>query len=123
MVLTLKATLSGSVLSSGSGLPVSIKQKSQRLVQAEPPIRNVASRSSQHSNMFGHPASWQTVCKPSFLTMSLMRVYSGPVLSLVLIHSGFFSIGTSALRASMRRSFLPSGFNPVTISVVIRLLL
>ena len=57
IVLTLKATLSGSVLSSGSGLPVSIRQKSQRLVQADPPIKNVASRSSQHSKIFGQPAS------------------------------------------------------------------
>ena len=61
IVLTDSATLLGSSRSSGSGLPVSILQKSHLLVQALPPIKNVASRSSQHSKIFGHAASWQTV--------------------------------------------------------------
>jgi hypothetical protein len=39
----------GSSVSSAAGLPVSIWQKSQRLVHWSPPMRNVASRSSQHS--------------------------------------------------------------------------
>ena len=43
------ATRRGSSLSSGCGLPVSIWQKSHRRVHWSPPMRNVASRSSQHS--------------------------------------------------------------------------
>ena len=43
------ATLRGSVRSSSAGLPVSIWQKSHRRVHCSPPMRNVASRSSQHS--------------------------------------------------------------------------
>ncbi len=58
------ATRRGSPSSSGAGLPVSIWQKSQRRVHTSPPMRNVASRSSQHSKMFGQPASSQTVCNP-----------------------------------------------------------
>src|SRR5207302_26694 len=65
------------------------------------------SRSSQHSKMFGQPASSQTVCRPSRRTSDLSAVYSGPVRSRVLIHSGFFSIGTAALRTS-RRNILRS---------------
>ena len=42
---------------------MSIWQKSHRRVHWLPPMRKVASRSSQHSNMFGHPASWHTVCE------------------------------------------------------------
>ena len=49
IVRTLSATLRGSSRSSGSGLPVSIWQKSQRRVHWSPPMRKVASRSSQHS--------------------------------------------------------------------------
>ena len=56
-------------------------------------MRNVASRSSQHSKMLGQPASWQTVCSPSDFTSACSSRYSGPILARVLIHSGFFSIG------------------------------
>ena len=49
MAWTLEATRRGSSRSSSSGLPVSIWQKSHRRVHCEPPMRNVASRSSQHS--------------------------------------------------------------------------
>src|SRR5688572_15637876 len=54
--------------------------------------------------MFGQPASWQTVCSPPSRTRSATAAYSGPVLSLILSHSGLRSIGVSALRASMRSS-------------------
>ena len=57
MAVTDSATRRGSSRSSGNGLPVSIWQKSQRLVHWSPPMRKVASRSSQHSKMFGQPAS------------------------------------------------------------------
>src|ERR1700734_3411089 len=59
--------------------------------------------------MFGQPASWQTVCRPSLLTSSFSAEYSGPVRSRVLIHAGFFSIGVCALRASRRSIRRPSG--------------
>src|ERR1035441_8871878 len=86
IALTDSATRRGSSVSSGPGLPVAIWQKSQRLVHWSPPIRKVASRSSQHSKMFGQPASSQTVCRPSLRTRCLSSVYAGPVRSLVLIH-------------------------------------
>src|SRR3954449_7508384 len=59
--------------------------------------------------MLGQPASSQTVCSPSRRTSDLSSVYSGPVLSRVLIHSGLRSIGTWLLRTSRRRSLRPLG--------------
>src|SRR3954470_1314118 len=59
--------------------------------------------------MLGQPASSQTVCNPSRRTSDFSSVYSGPVLSRVLIHSGLRSIGTWLLRTSRRRSLRPSG--------------
>src|SRR3954469_4676297 len=106
---TLSATRRGSSRSSGSGRPVSIWQKSQRRVHWSPPMRKVASRSSQHSKMFGQPASWQTVCSSSDFTSVCSSRYCGPIRARVLIHSGFFSMGVCALRTSRRRSLRPSG--------------
>jgi hypothetical protein len=103
------ATRRGSSRSRGCGLPVSIWQKSQRRVHWSPPMRNVASRSSQHSKMLGHPASWQTVCSPSPFTSPWSSLYAGPILARVLIHSGFRSMGVCELRTSSRRSLRPSG--------------
>src|ERR1700712_4371596 len=59
--------------------------------------------------MLGQPASSQTVCRPSRRTSDFSSVYSGPVLSLVLIHSGLRSIGTWLLRTSRRSSLRPAG--------------
>src|SRR3954467_8485895 len=59
--------------------------------------------------MLGQPASSQTVCRPSRRTSDFSSVYSGPVLSRVLIHSGLRSIGTWLLRTSRRRSLRPPG--------------
>src|SRR5215204_4642109 len=109
MACTDSATRRGSSRSSGSGFPVSIRQKSQRRVHWSPPMRNVASRSSQHSKMFGQPASWQTVCSPLRLTSDWSSRYSGPIRAVVLIHDGFFSIGVALLRTSRRSSRRPSG--------------
>ena len=109
IVFTDSATLRGSSRSIGSGFPVSILQKSHRRVHRSPPIRKVASLSSQHSKIFGQAASWQTVCRPSLFTSERRRVYSGPIFARVLIHSGLRSMGVSALRASMRNSFRSSG--------------
>src|SRR3712207_4519008 len=59
--------------------------------------------------MLGQPASSQTVCRPSRRTSDLSSVYSGPVLSRVLIQSGLRSMGTWLLRTSRRRSLRPPG--------------
>src|SRR3954452_13098302 len=59
--------------------------------------------------MLGQPASSHTVCRPSRRTSDLSSVYSGPVLSRVLIHSGLRSIGTWLLRTSSRSSLRPAG--------------
>src|ERR687893_1425691 len=59
--------------------------------------------------MLGQPASSQTVCRPSRRTSDFSSVYSGPVFSRVLIHSGLRSIGTWALRTSRRSSLRPEG--------------
>src|SRR5581483_3050240 len=109
IVRTDSATRRGSSRSSGCGLPVSIWQKSQRRVHWSPPMRKVASRSSQHSKMLGQPASWQTVWRFSSFTNWRRWVYSGPIFARVLIHSGLRSIGVSLLRTSKRRSLRPSG--------------
>ena len=75
------ATRSGSPASKSAGLPVSIWQKSQRRVHWSPPIRKVASRSSQHSKMLGQPASWHTVCRSSYFTSAcscaVLRTHPG----------------------------------------------
>src|SRR5665648_1031032 len=78
MVRTDSATRRGSSASKAAGLPVSIWQKSHRRVHRSPPIRNVASRSSQHSKMLGQPASSHTVCRPPPCTSCLSSVYAGP---------------------------------------------
>src|SRR5260370_35270518 len=108
------ATRCGSSRSSGAGFPVSIWQKSQGLVHWSPPIRKVASRSSQHSKMFGQPASSHTVCRPPRRTRSFSALYSGPVRSRVLIHGGFFSIRVWLFLVSSRRSRRPSGATTTT---------
>src|SRR6478736_782900 len=59
--------------------------------------------------MLGQPAASQTVCRPSRRTSDFSSVYSGPVFSRVLIHSGLRSIGTWLLRTSRRRSLRPAG--------------
>src|SRR3712207_5196010 len=64
--------------------------------------------------MLGQPASSQTVCRPSRRTSDFSSVYSGPVFSRVLIHSGLRSIGTWLLRTSRRSSLRPEGANGVS---------
>src|ERR1022692_3380456 len=112
------ATRRGSSVSSGPGRPVAIWQKSQRLVHWPPPIRKVASRSSQHSKMLGQAASSQTVCRPSRLTSCLSSVYCGPVRSRVLIHGGLRSIGVWLLRASIRSSLRSPGASTTCLGYV-----
>jgi hypothetical protein len=84
------------------GRPVAISQKSQRRVQVSPPMRKVASRSSQHSKMLGQPASWHTVCRPSRLTIEWISEYCGPILAVVRIHDGLLldgGLGVASLHA------------------------
>ena len=62
MALTAWATRSGSSQSSREGWPCLISQKPHERVHMSPIIRNVAVPAPQHSPIFGHMASSQTVC-------------------------------------------------------------
>ena len=68
--------------------------------------------------MFGQPASWHTVCRPSDLTIECSAVNSGPILAVVRIHDGLRSMGVSALRASTRSMRRPSGVTVTAGSLV-----
>src|ERR687889_1346125 len=68
--------------------------------------------------MLGQPASSQTVCRPSRRTSDFSSVYSGPVFSRVLIHSGLRSIGTWLLRTSRRSSLRPEGARGLSVEGV-----
>ena len=57
------ATRRGSSQSSSVGIPWAIAQYLHARVQTSPRIRNVAVPASQHSPMFGQPASSQTECR------------------------------------------------------------
>ena len=57
-------TCSGSSASSAPGSPVFTLQKAQARVQVSPMIMKVACFFSQHSPIFGQPASSHTVCRP-----------------------------------------------------------
>jgi len=57
-----RARLSGSSASSGSGRPCATSQKVQRRVQRSPMIMKVAVPLPKHSPMFGQLASSHTVC-------------------------------------------------------------
>ena len=61
--LTASATCVGSIGSRSIGLPLLTAQNPQCRVHVSPPSMNVAVLSVQHSKMFGHFASWQTVCR------------------------------------------------------------
>ena len=87
------ATRRGSSRSRGVGLPDLIWQKSQRREQVSPPMRKDASRSSQHSWIFGQPASWHTVCRLMPVTRFFMSRYSGPIFAVVRIQRGLASMG------------------------------
>ena len=63
------ATCSGSDASSAPGMPVLTLQKAQARVQVSPMIMKVACFLSQHSPIFGQPASSHTVTRPFSLTI------------------------------------------------------
>ena len=85
---TERATRSGSSGSFQVGLPVLTLQKPQRRVQVSPRIMNVAVPRSQHSPTLGQAASWQTVCSPSDLIISVSSRYFGPPGGGTLNHGG-----------------------------------
>src|ERR1700709_391652 len=70
-------------------LPVLTLQKPQRRVQVSPRIMKVAVPRSQHSPTLGQAASWQTVCSPSVLIISVSSRYFGPPGGGTLNHGGF----------------------------------
>ena len=85
--------LIGSNKSTEFGLPVLTLQKAHALVHISPKIMKVACFFCQHSDIFGHVASSQTVIRLFFLIISLVCLYKEEVGALTLIHSGFFNIG------------------------------
>src|SRR5947209_12804565 len=85
---TLLATLAGSSGSCHVGLPVLTLQNPQRLVHVSPRIMNVAVPRVQHSPMFGHAASWHTVCRFSDLIRLFSSRYLGPPGAGTLNHGG-----------------------------------
>ena len=85
-------------------MPVVTAQKRQARVQMLPRIMNVAvRRTAQHSWMFGHFASSQTVCRFFSRIIFLRPVYVSFVFSLIFNHSGF---RFSSPRAKMISPFL-----------------
>ena len=85
---TADAMRAGSSSSTGSGRAVMTSQNPQRRVQRSPRIRNVASRASQHSPMFGHIASSQTVWRSRSRMIDLSSAWFGPAASLTFNHGG-----------------------------------
>src|SRR5215831_19091932 len=71
------------------GFPVFTLQKRQPRVHVSPRIMIVAVPAPQHSAMFGHAASFQTVCSESELTLALTRSYSSPIGNDTRSQSGF----------------------------------
>src|SRR5436853_5064087 len=78
MRATDRATRAGSSGSFHVGLPVLTLQNPHRLVHVSPRIMNVAVPRCQHSPMFGHAASWQTVWRFSDLIRLFSSRYLGP---------------------------------------------
>jgi hypothetical protein len=67
------ATRRGSSRSSSVGIPCATPQYLQARVQTSPRIMNVAVPASQHSPMFGQPASSHTVCSEPERIMCFSR--------------------------------------------------
>ena len=84
----MRATRAGSSGSFHVGFPVLTLQKPQRRVQVSPRIMNVAVPRCQHSPMFGHAASWQTVWRFSASIIPLSSRYLGPPGAGTLNHGG-----------------------------------
>src|SRR5690606_26428854 len=85
---TERATSFGSCQLSVPGLPVLIAQKLHARVQVSPKIINVAVPLPQHSPIFGHLASSQTVCKDLERIIFFMLAKLSPPGAFTLSHSG-----------------------------------
>ena len=89
---TAQATRMGSILSRPAGRPLFTAQKLHARVQVSPRIMNVAVREFQHSLIFGHRASSQTVCRSIPRMICLSSRYWSPSFQRTRIQSGFRSI-------------------------------
>src|SRR5690606_38272162 len=87
--LTELATLSGSCISTGNGLPVFTAQNPQERVQMFPKIINVAVPAPQHSPILGQLPLSQMVCSLCSETICRTLVYSFPVGSFTFNQEGF----------------------------------
>ncbi len=76
-------------------MPVLTLQNEQARVQVSPMIMKVACFFSQHSPMFGQPASSQTVTSPFSLTILCVSDHFGEPGALTRIHSGLRWMGWS----------------------------
>ena len=79
--------------SSAPGMPVLTLQKAQARVQVSPMIMKVACFFSQHSPIFGQPASSQTVTSLVLLDDRLVSRHCGEPGALTRIQSGLRSTG------------------------------
>ena len=105
MSSTLRAVFSGSSASSQPrGLPVSTEQNRQARVHTAPISMMVAVPAFQHSPMFGHLASSQTVASRCSCTMLRVAPKPAPTGSCARIHAGLRPVGA----ASAPRDFWPS---------------
>src|SRR6516165_3153150 len=77
-------------------MPVLTLQKAQARVQVSPITMKVACFLSQHSPIFGQPASSHTVCRPCSRIMACVSRYPFETGAFTLIQSGFFGTGASA---------------------------
>src|SRR5262245_11586438 len=71
-----------------------------------PRIMNVAVPWCQHSPMFGHCASSQTVCRLSARIRPLRRWYPGEPGARTLSHSGFGGLGACGASGMMRATIV-----------------
>ncbi len=80
-------------IESARGKPVLTLQKAQARVQVSPMIMKVACFFSQHSPMFGQPASSQTVTSPCSRTIFWVAVHAAEPGALTLIQAGLRATG------------------------------
>jgi len=88
--LETRAIRAGSSGSGGSKSPCGTEQNRQLRVHLDPIIRKVAVWCEKHSQMFGHLASWHTVCSRSRPIIPLTFSKADPVGRRRLSQSGFW---------------------------------
>src|ERR1700758_3683720 len=105
-----RATRAGSRGSFQVGFPVLTLQKPHRRVHVSPRIMNVAVPRVQHSPMFGHAASWQTVWRFSALIRRFSSRYAGPPGAGTLNHGGLRARnGCTSAPSTSRTLDMPPG--------------